>query len=231
MKRPAVAVMAKVPGTAIVKSRLHTVLSPEQATLLYRCFLLDRLDGLAGVGDIERVVAFTPPEGGDQIAALAPAGYRCVAQQGRDLGERLSGLLAGLLAQGHAGAIAIDSDSPTLPMAYVAAAAEMLARAAVDVVIGPAEDGGYYLIGLTAPQPRLFEAVVWSTASVLPTTLARVKELGLRAHLLPPWFDVDTADDLARLYDEVAADGADSPRTSAYLRTLYGCGRSCTVEE
>jgi uncharacterized protein len=221
MKPPAVAVMAKVPGATVVKSRLHTVLSPEQATVLYRCFLLDRIDGLAGVRDISRVVAFTPPEGGDQIAALVPAGYRCVAQQGQDLGDRLAGLLAGLLAEGHAGAIAIDSDSPTLPMSYVAAAAEMLARAAVDVVIGPAEDGGYYLIGLTAPQPRLFEAVAWSTASVLPTTLARVKELGLRSHLLPRWFDVDTADDLARLYKAIAADGGASPRTSAFLRALY----------
>jgi hypothetical protein len=222
MKRPAVAVMAKVPGTAVVKSRLHKVLSPEQATTLYRCFLLDRLDGLTAVSDIERVVAFTPPEGGDQIAALVPAGYRCVAQQGSDLGERLAGLLAGLLAEGHAGAIAIDSDSPTLPMAYVAAAAEILRRTTADVVIGPAEDGGYYLIGVSAPQPRLFEAVAWSTSSVLPTTLARAKELGLRSHLLPYWFDVDTEDDLARLRDELEDDGGGSPRTFAFLRALYG---------
>jgi hypothetical protein len=222
MKRPAVAVMAKVPGTTVVKSRLHTVLSPEQATALYRCFLLDRLDGLATVSDIERVVAFTPAEGGDQIAALVPAGYRCVAQRGRDLGERLAGLLAGLLAEGHAGAIAIDSDSPTLPMAYVAAAAEILRRTTADVIIGPAEDGGYYLIGVSAPQPRLFEEVAWSTSSVLATTLARVKELGLRSHLLPSWFDVDTEDDLARLRNEMTADGGGPPRTLAFLRALYG---------
>ena len=221
MKRPAVAVMAKVPGTTVVKSRLHTVLSSEQATALYRCFLLDRLDALATVGEIERVVAFTPPEGGNEIAALVPTGYRCVSQHGRDLGERLAGLLAGLLAEGHAGAIAIDSDSPTLPMAYVAAAAEILRHAAADVVIGPAEDGGYYLVGVSAPQPRLFEAVAWSTPSVLPTTLARVKELGLRSHLLPPWFDVDTEDDLARLRHEMKADGGGSPRTFAFLRALY----------
>lgn len=222
MKRPAVAVMAKVPGTAVVKSRLHTVLSPEQASALYRCFLLDRLEGLRTIGDVDHVVAFTPPECGDEIAALVPAGYRCVPQRGRDLGERLAGVLATLLAEGHAGAIAIDSDSPTLPMAYVATAAEILGHAAADVVIGPAEDGGYYLIGLRAPQPRLFDHVPWSTSGVLPTTLARVKELGLRSHLLPPWFDIDTEADLARLRVEMEADGRGAPRTFAYLRALYG---------
>jgi uncharacterized protein len=214
--------MAKVPGTMVVKSRLHTILSPEQATALYRCFLLDRLDGLATVSDIERVVAFTPPERGDEMAALVPAGYRCLPQRGRDLGERLAGVLAGLLAAGHAAAIAIDSDSPTLPMSYVASAADILRRAMADVVIGPAEDGGYYLIGLTVPQPRLFEEVAWSTPRVLPTTLARVEALGLRSHLLPTWFDIDTEDDLARLRDEMKTEGSGPPRTFAFLRTLYG---------
>jgi uncharacterized protein len=131
-------------------------------------------------------------------------------------------LLAGLLSEGHAGAIAIDSDSPTLPMAYVATAAETLRRTMADVVLGPAEDGGYYLIGVSAPQPWLFKGVAWSTSSVLTTTLARVKELGLRSHLLPSWFDVDTADDLARLRDEMKTEGGGPPRTFAFLRGLYG---------
>lgn len=217
--------MAKVPGTAVVKSRLHTILTPEQATALYRCFLLDRLDGLATVSDIERVVSFTPPEASDEIAALVPAGFRCMPQRGGDLGERLAGLLAGLIAEGHAAAIAIDSDSPTLPMAHVTAAARILRQRMADVVIGPADDGGYYLIGVTAPQPWLFENVAWSTSSVLPTTLARAKHLGLQAQLLPPWFDVDTEQDLARLRAEMPADGGVPQRTSAFLRALYGSGR------
>lgn len=222
MKPPAVAVMAKVPGTTVVKSRLHTILTPEQATALYRCFLLDRLDGLATVSDIEPVVAFTPPERYGEIAALVPVGFRCVPQQGRDLGERLARLLAGLIAEGRTGAIAIDSDSPTLPMAYVSEAARVLTRETADVVIGPADDGGYYLIGMTRPQPRLFEEIAWSTSSVLPTTLARVKELGLRSHLLPPWFDVDTESDLARLRDAMKGGDGGPPRTFAFLRALHG---------
>jgi uncharacterized protein len=214
--------MAKAPRTALVKTRLHTVLSPEQATALYRCFLLDRLEGLAAIRDVERVVAFTPPESREEMAALVPAGFRCVAQQGRDLGERLAGVLAELIADGHAGAIALDSDSPTLPMAYVAAAARILSSNQADVVVGPAEDGGYYLIGVTTPQRRLFEDVAWSTSSVLPATLARVKELGLRAHLLPRWFDVDTESDLLRLRREMPVHNPRPRRTFALLRALYG---------
>ncbi|HLF48256.1 MAG TPA: glycosyltransferase, partial [Methylomirabilota bacterium] len=101
--------MAKVPGLEPVKSRLHQALTPEMATVLYRCFLLDRLDALAALPGIDALAAFTPPTGRARMAALAPAGFRLVAQQGRDLGARLSNLLAGLLASGHPGAMAIDS--------------------------------------------------------------------------------------------------------------------------
>ena len=140
--KPAVAVMARVPGAAPVKSRLHGALTPERATALYRCFLLDRLDALACVPGIARVVAFAPAHAAAAMGALAPAGFALVAQPDGDLGERLGALLETLLAAGHPGAIAMDSDSPTLPMAYVARAAEELAADAADVVVGPCDDGG-----------------------------------------------------------------------------------------
>jgi 2-phospho-L-lactate guanylyltransferase (CobY/MobA/RfbA family) len=111
--------MAKVPGAAAVKSRLSPPLTPAEATELYRCFLLDRLDGIARLAGVERVVAFTPPEARAPMAALAPPGFRLLPQEGSDLGQRLANLLARLLAEGRSGAIAVDSDSPTLPMAYV----------------------------------------------------------------------------------------------------------------
>ena len=117
--KPAVAVMAKVPGATPVKSRLHPSLTAEQATELYRCFLLDRLDALAGLAEIAPVVAFTPPSARARMAELAPRGFRLIPQRGADLGARLSNLLTRLLGDGHPGAIAIDSDSPTLPMDYV----------------------------------------------------------------------------------------------------------------
>lgn len=219
---PAVAVMAKVPGLVPVKSRLHRALSPERATALYRCFLLDRLEALARVPGIAPVVAFTPPEGEASIAALAPAVFASVAQRGADLGERLSTLLAGLLGRGHRGAMAIDSDSPTLPMAHVVEAAAVLESGSADVVLGPTDDGGYYLIGLRAPEPRLFEDMPWSTPHVTPVTLERARRLGLRVHLLPAWFDVDTEADLRRLHGEIARAGGGPPRTRQFLRELYG---------
>jgi rSAM/selenodomain-associated transferase 1 len=217
---PAVAVMARVPGAGPVKSRLHGPLTPEQATALYRCFLLDRLDALAALPGIAPVVAFTPPGARAQMAALATVGIRLVAQEGEGLTERLTRLFARLLDEGHAAAVAMDSDSPTLPMAWVGEAARALAAAEADVVVGPSEDGGYYLIGLRAPHPELFEAMPWSTPAVLATTLERARGLGLAVSLLPAWFDVDTAADLDRLRAELATAGGGPARTAAFVRDL-----------
>ncbi|MBI1847653.1 MAG: TIGR04282 family arsenosugar biosynthesis glycosyltransferase [Candidatus Rokubacteria bacterium] len=221
MLPPAVAVMAKVPGLAPVKSRLCPALSAEQATALYRCFLLDRLDAVAGLSGVSGVVAYTPPEAGAAMRALAPPGLRLVPQQGKGLGERLASLTLGLLLDGHAGALAIDSDSPTLPMDNVLEAARLLARAEADVVLGPCDDGGYYLIGLRTPQPALFEDIPWSTSAVLGATLAAAGRRRLRTHLLPRWFDVDTEADLARLHAEMTARGTGPARTFAFVNALY----------
>ena len=217
---PAVAVMARVPGAGPVKSRLHGALTAAQATALYRCFLLDRLDALAAVPDVVRVVAFTPPQAHARMAALVPAGFRLLAQEGADLGARLTRLLGGLLGDGHRAALAMDSDSPTLPMAYVAEAARVLAAAEADVVVGPSDDGGYYLIGLRAPRPALFAVMPWSTPAVLPATLARARALSLHVRLLPAWFDVDTAADLRRLRAELPAGPGAPARTAAFVRGL-----------
>ena len=213
--------MAKVPGAATVKSRLHPSITPGRATELYRCFLLDRLDALAALPGIAPVIAFTPHEAESAMAALAPPGFALVPQRGADLGQRLAGLLADLIGRGHPAAIAIDSDSPTLPMAYVLEAALTLETKAADVVLGPCDDGGYYLIGVRAPRPALFEGIPWSTERVTPVTLERARRLGCSVHLLPPWFDVDTEADLRRLHGELAA-GCDGPaRTRAFVGTIY----------
>jgi hypothetical protein len=212
--------MAKVPGAEPVKSRLHEALTEACATELYRCFLLDRLDGLVALSGLTPIVAFTPASAGAQMATLAPPGVRLMAQEGRDLTERLTRLFERLIGDGHTAALAMDSDSPTLPMAYVGDAAQMLARDEADVVIGPSDDGGYYLIGLRRPEPALFERMPWSTPEVLAITVSRARALGLRVHLLPPWFDIDTAADLARLRDALAASGTGPARTTAFLSTL-----------
>jgi rSAM/selenodomain-associated transferase 1 len=212
--------MARVPGAAPVKSRLHGALTEACATELYRCFLLDRLDGLAALPGVTPIVAFTPASAEAQMARLAPPRVRLLAQEGRDLTERLTRLFEQLLGDGHAAALAMDSDSPTLPMGYVGDAARMLARDEADVVIGPSDDGGYYLIGLRRPQPALFAQMPWSTPEVRAITLTRARALGLRVRLLPSWFDVDTAEDLARLRAELTASGDGPARTAAFVRSL-----------
>jgi hypothetical protein len=213
--------MAKVPGLETVKSRLHRSLGPEMATLLYRCFLLDRMDALARLGGIAPLVAFTPGHGRAQMQALVPRGFDLVPQEGRDLGERLSRLLAGLVGRGHPGAIAVDSDSPTLPMPYVSEAAERLQSGEADAVLGPSEDGGYYLIGLRGPQPALFRDIPWSTDRVFDLTQARARRLGLRVHVLPEWFDVDTETDLRRLWEHPPAVVGMAARTYRCLGAVY----------
>jgi rSAM/selenodomain-associated transferase 1 len=218
---PSVAVMTKVPGMTVVKSRLHETLGAEQATELYRCFLLDRLDALATLRDISGAVAFTPPEAEALMRTLAPSALTLVPQRGVDLGERLSNILTDLLDRGHAGAIAVDSDSPTLPMAYVAEAAKLLSAARCDVVLGPCEDGGYYLVGLRCPQPALFEGIPWSTDAVFAMTLDKAHAQGLSVHVLPHWFDIDTEADLQRLHADMTASSHGPQRTYSFVRQLY----------
>ena len=216
---PAVAVMAKVPGEVPVKSRLHAALTPERATALYRCFLLDRLDALAAVAGVCPVVAFTPAHARAEMAALAPPRVPLLAQEGDDLSARLSHVFERLFDGGHAAVIALDSDSPTLPMAYVTQAADALTLAKADVVIGPTDDGGYYLIGVGRRQPALFDGIPWSTSATRAATEARARDLGLSVLLLPRWFDVDTPEDLQRLRADLAGH-ATAPRTAGFLGTL-----------
>ena len=223
-RRPAVAVMAKVPGAAAVKSRLHPALGAALATRLYDAFLRDRLDALATVEDIDRVIAFTPTDAADAMAAFAPPEFKLVAQRGADLGARLDHLLTDLLAAGHPGAIAVDSDSPTLPMTYVSAAAHVLAAGEADAVVGPCDDGGYYLIGLRKPCPELFDHMPWSTERVLSVTLERACRAGLRTHVLPRWYDVDTEADLRRLQRELTQKPMGPRRTIALVQALWGAG-------
>jgi hypothetical protein len=217
--RVAYAVMAKVPAPGEVKTRLCPPLKPTEAAALARCFLLDRLEQLGGIPGGDSLVAFAPPEREVELRALVPAGIRLVPQRGGDLGERLDGLLTDLLAEGYAGAVAVDADSPTVPTAFLVQAGLALRGGRADVVLGPCEDGGYYLIGLRAPAPALFADMPWSTPRVTPETLARAGRLGLAVVTLPEWFDVDRGEDLDRLRAS-SADGDRAfrpPRTLAFL--------------
>ena len=213
--RVAVAIMAKAPRPGAVKTRLCPPLVAAEAAALYRCFLLDKIAAVRALANAQPVVAYTPDDARAEFAALAPD-MALVPQRGPDLGARLSTTLADLLAAGHVGAIAVDSDTPTLPREFLQQAVDCLMEPGPDVVLGPTEDGGYYLIGVRAVHRALFDAVPWSTSAVLEVTLRRAAAAGLRAVCLSPWFDVDTPDDLRRLQSALD-DGRAAGETGRFL--------------
>ena len=215
-KAPALVIMAKEPAVGRTKTRLCPPLTPEQATELYKALLRDTIHLASGLEGVQLAVALTPPEAMEQFGRWSPPSTLLLPVSGADIGECLDRVLSSLLAAGHSGVMALNSDGPTLPADHLRQALTQLDQA--DVVLGPGEDGGYYLIGLREPQPGLFYEIDWSTERVLPQTLARAESLGLSVALLPPWYDVDTAPDLDRLRAEVASMPPDTvPHTRQFL--------------
>lgn len=212
----ALLVIAKRPAPGQTKTRLAPPLTKEQAAALYECFLVDTLDLARRVPETDHLIAFLPAEARSYFAMLAPD-FELVQQEGAGLGERLDNALTGCLRRGYERVAIMNSDGPTLPLAHLIRAFEALCDGA-DVVLGPSHDGGYYLIGFKRPAPCLLREIRMSTPTVLVDTLALAGEQGLRVELLPAWYDVDEAADLARLARELA----DAPpevalRTRAFL--------------
>jgi rSAM/selenodomain-associated transferase 1 len=206
----ALIVVAKRPAPGQTKTRLTPPLSPEQAAALYECFLRDTLDLVRQVPDVQPALAFLPAGADAYFADLAPD-FEHILQEGVDLGARLDNALTGFLHQGYQRVVIMNSDGPTLPSAHLGAAFAALEREA-DVVLGPCDDGGYYLIGIKRPVPRLLREVRMSTSTVTADTLALAEEEGIRVELLPVWYDVDDARSLARLAKELATAPPDVAR-------------------
>lgn len=203
-----------------VKTRLIGDLTPAQAADLHAAFVEDLLARLAGASSYLHLAWALEP--GEEVPAAAFAGFAGIAglpglrQEGADLGERLYAALSGAAREARAVA-ALGSDHPTLPVELVERAF-VAVEAGARVVLGPAEDGGYYLIALAAPVPRrLFEGIDWSTGRVLAQTLERCRELAIVPELLPEAADVDTPEDLDRLAQRMAASDLGCPRTRALL--------------
>ena len=211
MPHTAVVIMAKMPCPGQVKTRLCPPLTPWQAASLYRAFLFDKIAQVRTLTAARLAIAYTPASGEDFFRDLAPD-FTLIPQQGTDLGERLKHSLEYCLNLGDTGVMAIDSDTPTLPTHYLQQAIDLLTKPAVDVVMGPSDDGGYYLIGLRALHRELFVEMPWSTSVVLPETVRRAQALGLNIARLPEWFDVDTPEDLARLHTTLSQTVGEAPR-------------------
>jgi rSAM/selenodomain-associated transferase 1 len=212
-------VVAKQPVPGQTKTRLCPPLSHAQAAALYECFLLDTLAIMRTVIGVQRKIAFLPSEARDYFEHLAPD-MELTRQDGESLGERLDHLLTEALDGGSERAVVMDSDSPTLPAKYISQAFDELTFA--DVVLGPTQDGGYYLIGLKQPQPHLLRQVQMSTSHVLADTLALAGASNLAVSLLPTWYDIDTIDDLSRLGGELSgtSDNGSARATRQWLARM-----------
>jgi len=194
---------ARPPVAGRVKTRLQPAFTPPEALAIYEAMLADSVEKL-----IDMASGFATPfvswsdeaTPSTELSALLGR-VQVEYQMGDDLGERMATTLQNRLRGGYKQAIIVGSDSPNLPVDYVDQAFEALA--AVDIVLGPSDDGGYYLIGARRLHPRLFQRVPWGTSQVLSITRERIKSGRITCHELPAWYDVDTPESVSRLWTDL----------------------------
>jgi uncharacterized protein len=191
-----VLLFAKYPTPGLVKTRLARAIGAENAAALARCFLLDEIRTLREFG-MPLTICHDPEHSGTAFLELAGGGCSLVPQRGEDIGRRMANAFSDAFEMGAAHALLVGSDLPDLPLMILEEAAAALRSS--KAVIGPARDGGYYLIGFGRENflPQAFWGIPWSTPGVLDATLARFEMHGAPPHLLPLWSDMDTLEDLA----------------------------------
>ncbi len=210
-----VGVMARGPVLGRCKTRLATSIGDVRATALYRAMVLDTLDAIERHCDARLVLLAAPEDDGvATLRAIASRSWEVVPQEGLGLGERLRHAVTTLGASGDAVAL-VDSDSPTAPWAE---AGRALARfTPTRALMGPCDDGGYWLIAMTSAERGILEEITWSTSRVQEQTRARCAALGITLEELPYAYDVDDARDLDRLRVELRSSPDRAPRTAAAL--------------
>ncbi len=212
-------IFMKVPVRGRVKSRLASAVGEDAALELYRNFSLDVIGTVRETGYPFRI-CFHPPEYEGMVSAWLGEGCSLEAQRGNNLGERMENAFACFFSEGFERAVLIGSDIPDLPASVLHESISSLDTN--DLVIGPAFDGGYYLIGFRRQSflPRLFHGVAWGTGTVFRETMAIVQASGLTAHRLLQWRDIDTIEDLKAFGKRHAGKAFDKSRSMTYLRSI-----------
>lgn len=227
----AIGIMCKAPQPGQTKTRLAASLGAIVAANLSACFLRDVAAAIEAVPERlgRRGYGVYAPAGAEEtLRALFPATFGLLLQIGDDFGRVLSGAAESLLAAGHDCVLLVNGDSPTLPPALLAEAINLLRRPGDRAVLGPATDGGYYLIGLKKTHPRLFADIAWGSSSVAQRTRERASEIGLPMAELREWYDIDDAEAFGWLTMELAGrserfrGGGPATATRAYLGSLGG---------
>jgi hypothetical protein len=220
---PVLVIMAKAPRPGAVKTRLASSLSPVDVTALYRCLLEDTLTLARALGDVE-VAIMCPDSDVIELTPLAINQESVVAQKGEGLAAGLTSVFAHFAVGHQRRVIAFNSDSPHLPRSVLEDAFEKLAGH--DLVVGPTHDGGYYLVGAKASHPTLFAHDGMGTTSALEELLSRARSLQLSVGFAAPFYDIDVAEDLTRLAEELRLAPEKAPHTAAWLKQWAVAGAS-----
>ena len=222
----ALVIFAKAPIPGEVKTRLCPPLTPDEAATLHGSFVLDMLERTKlAVAKLQlpfhRYLVCAPSSELVFFKIMEERqGVRLLDQVGEDLGQRMHRAFVDLFAKGYTQVILVGTDVPTLPLSIYQEALAMLSRS--DVVLGPALDGGYYLIGLKQPREQLFTGVPWSTDQVLAVTQQKAKTLGLSVSLTTTWRDVDTITDLQSLITECREDNKQPKQNRTFSMRTAG---------
>ncbi|HEY7457772.1 MAG TPA: TIGR04282 family arsenosugar biosynthesis glycosyltransferase [Xanthobacteraceae bacterium] len=229
MAKSAIGVMCKAPLPGRAKTRLAATIGADAAARLSACFLSDVASTIEALPEhlaCQGYGVYAPAGGEAQLREIFPDSFELLLQVDDQFSNVLHGAIRTLLAAGHDCVALVNGDSPTLPPAFLAEAINEMRRPGDRVVLGPATDGGYYLIGLKAAHRHLFTNIPWGTASVARLTLERAAEMGLETVCLPEWYDVDDAVTLEYLRDELDGRsvrftaGGTAAATRAYLGSM-----------
>jgi uncharacterized protein len=227
--------MAKASTPGLTKTRLVPPLTYDEAAALNTAFLLDVTDNIllaasraAPQCGIVGYAAYGPTGSQEFFRRHFSASIGLIEAWLPNFGDCLYHTICEIFARGHASAVVLNADSPTLPTALLNETAEVLARPGDRAVLGPSSDGGYYLLGLKAAHRRMFEDIIWSTEHVAKQTRERASEIGLEVHLLPEWYDVDDVETLRRLHIELCGSKpaahrpyADAPHHAHHTAALF----------
>jgi len=230
LDNPLILLFVKAPLRGLVKSRLAAVLGQDSALELYRTFVLDILASIEKSG-VPCRICYHPADSGKIVMNWLGNHLQYLPQEGRDIGERMERAFRQAFSEGASGAVLIGGDIPDLPPKLLNDAFASLSKNGA--VIGPAKDGGYYLIGFRSDTffPDIFRGIVWSTDTVLSRTLQIFERAHHKVSLLPPWSDVDTIDDLKDLMSRNRNGGFSDSRTMNYLSILRNKMNSAEVSD
>ncbi len=207
---------AKYPQVGQVKTRLGSQVGDEHAAELYKRFVLDMLSMLNGL-ETDIIIAVEPADACGAFSQWAGRQYRYVGQVGRNIGEKMGNALAAAFEEGYDRAVLIGSDLPDLPGDFLRYALDAIDR--YDAVMGPAHDGGYYLVGFGQKSflPEVFRGMTWGDEGVFTRTMTVLDQAGCRTHVLPEWYDIDTAADLQNLAIRCADTKDAAAQTMSYI--------------